>query len=128
MIHEKHNLLNETIQYYSADPLNRRCVSGNSGGGCKYSGKTVNLPLSDGCAIGRLLSPELRLDFDSRGTVSVGTIFSELPENIQAYGLPFLKQLQVLHDSDYFWNSNGLSISGLDKAAQIRNSIDKELY
>lgn len=106
-------VLQETVQYYSQDPEGRRCISDRM---CHYSPKTVGKEeTSEGCAVGRLLSPELReeLDENYRGTgVSTDILFQSLPEEVQELGQGFLSSLQSLHDTDEYWNSEGITEDG----------------
>ena len=114
-------VLKETIQYYSQDPQGRRCVNGK--GGCYYSPKTVGKEAtSEGCAVGRLLPPELqeKLDRDYSGAgVSYDELFKTLPQEIQDLGQTFLLKLQMLHDLEENWNSEGLTETGEEYVKQI---------
>ena len=110
-------LLEETIAYYSED-VTRRCTIGK---GCRYSGESFNKPHSDGCAIGRLLSPELRLILDTKhkGDSAIG-VWDALPKLIQRYGKKFLLDLQLLHDGHEYWNDKGLSERGEEIVLKIK--------
>ena len=117
-------VLQDTIQYYSQDPIGRRCKDLDL---CCYSPKTVRKESSsEGCAVGRLLSAELRekLDRDYSGIgVSNDTLFYELPQAIQDLGQLFLARLQFLHDVDKYWNSEGLTEEGKEYARQIEENF-----
>jgi len=54
-------LLEETVSYYSENPSERRCKVGTE---CKYSPTSLGLKNSEGCAIGRKLSPQKKLELD----------------------------------------------------------------
>lgn len=108
-------LLN-TIKYYSEDTL-RRC---EEDGKCRYSGKTLNKN-SDGCAIGRWLDEEVKLDLDSLGPVPVQNekVFDKLPKWMQGMGIYFLQHVQELHDSSIYWDESGLSQLGKNKVNEM---------
>lgn len=122
----------DTVEYYSTD-TNRRCVSSNNGG-CKYSPVNAHKEgISEGCAIGRHLSPELQLKLDNRvgGTsVAYDGIFEQLPEWMKELTQDFLRKIQSLHDSDEYWNEKGLSLNGKEKLKEIiiRFSLKEELF
>ena len=106
-------VLQDTIQYYTQDPTGRRCKDREV---CRYSPKTIDKEAtSEGCAVGRLLPTELQelLDRDFEGTgVSNDHLFYALPQDIQDLGQTFLVRLQMLHDSDDYWDTDGLSEYG----------------
>jgi len=112
LIDRQVKLLDETMEYYSADPENRRCegIQPISGGKmCFYSPVKANKPLSQGCAIGRLVSKKLKLELDTVNPngVGVNTIFHLIPLKLQKLGLPFLMQLQSFHDTKA-WDESSL--------------------
>lgn len=117
-------VLQDTIQYYSQDPDGRRCSDDNS---CSYSPNTLGIEAtSEGCAVGRLLSAELReeLDRDFEGkSVGHDLLFRTLPKEVQELGLVFLLKLQNLHDSDVYWDSKGLSKVGEEEVQRIEEWI-----
>ena len=126
-------LLKETIDYYSIDPNNRRSLDTEMNPGlhlddanCIYSphGK------SQGCAIGRLIPKALANSFDSRtesieefGTPIVKDIFNELPTQLQELGINYLTNLQILHDSPFHWNEEGLTDRGEEFVEEFRQKI-----
>lgn len=123
---EKLALLNETVKYYSKD-VNRRCkarINGNIK--CSYSADTLTIPNSDGCAVGRLLSPKLRLELDNKYVeelAGIEDVWDNIPQDIQDYGLRLLGQLQKLHDRDEYWSNNGLSSDGKLYVKQIKEEL-----
>ncbi len=125
-------LLNDTIAHYSEN-VNRRCVAIDSNGQiqCKYSGTTINNTESDGCAIGRLLTPELRLMLDNNcgDTIPSGVdnVWGDLPDEIKAYGQAFLITLQKLHDEPSYWGSEGLTERGQSCVDRIKVDISLDL-
>lgn len=120
-------LLEDTIKYYSED-INRRCVNSTTDL-CYYSSTSIPDKWSDGCAIGRLLTPKLRLELDAKSSemsnTSVKHIFHLLPENIQDYGKDFLDKLQKLHDNARNWNDEGLSEHGKIMVDEIKFEINE---
>lgn len=94
----KIDLLNDTIAYFWGRP-ERQCVSGGS---CQYSATET----SEGCAIGRLLNPELAASLSQNVGVINDKVFDKLPLWLQAFGQDFLTILQDLHDTNYLVNMN----------------------
>lgn len=114
-------VLQDTVQYYSKDPDGRRCIVDDM---CRYSPKTLGKEAtSEGCAIGRLLPPELREELDINyynKTVRYTSLFWELPQEVQDLGQDFLTMLQNLHDVDIYWDSEGLTEKGEEMVKQIQ--------
>ncbi len=124
---EKLKLLEETVLYYSENTL-RRCIRvENVYAKCFYNGANNELAESKGCAIGRLLSKELAEQFDTilfnDSDSSVKFMFKYLPENVQAYGIDYLIELQRIHDNKANWDGNGLTIQGRENVKAIEKSI-----
>lgn len=114
-------ILLDALEYYTVDPVNRRCTDG---GACYYSAKTINKETtSEGCLIGRLLSPELAESIDAKYTKSIDVIFSngdfELPDFINAGNAEFLAACQTLHDISSNWSDAGLSNIGKTEVRKI---------
>ena len=132
MKNKKLKLLEETILYYSENPL-RRCRETFDGESqCFYDGSRNSLAESDGCAVGRLLPQELKIHLDDNYTFNqlcagVDDIFDLLPDDIKAYGLTFLSDLQVLHDNSDYWDENGLTETGKACASRIKTEIENNL-
>jgi len=122
--------LNDTIAYYSVDPVNRRCT--DKEGNCKYSPKTVNkVGLSEGCAIGRKLPPNVQVLLDSSSYGSIDCIkrddpvkYDKLPEWMKEFPILFLEAVQRLHDNAAFWTDTGLSESGIAKVNEIKQRFN----
>lgn len=112
MIHSKHidrklQILEETANFYN---VNNRCV--NALKSCVYFD-----PIRPyGCAVGRLVSEDLRKAIQAKveGTfnTSVSHIFNDLPQDVQELGTPFLCQLQIFHDRPECWGPDGPSEYG----------------
>jgi len=117
-------LLQSTIDYYSSD-TNRRCVK--YGLSCKYSPKLTNKEdMSEGCAIGRFLKPDVQELFDNLVRSGIMTLFgneefkSLLPDWMQKMNPLFLGKIQSLHDSENNWNiDEGLSLIGKGYVKEI---------
>ena len=118
-------LLNETVSYYSENPIERRCKSTYNR--CYYSPEKANKPNSEGCAVGRLLSPTKRkyldMAFENCDT-SVEAVFDNLPKKIQVYGMDFLEELQSLHDVSVYWDDKGITKDGLGKVERIKSNFN----
>lgn len=122
----KEEFLLDMLEYYTTD-TERRCVMSyeNKSFFCKYSPKSLGISnKSEGCAIGRKLSPELALELDNKyGGDEIKEIYEkfsgELPEWINEKTLDFLSSCQVFHDSDSYWTESGLSETGVIKLGEI---------
>lgn len=84
-------VLNDTIKYFWGSK-ERQCVAN---GTCQYKATET----SEGCAIGRLLTPELAASLDQNLGVVNDKIFNKLPLSLQSLGQDFLSMLQDLHDT-----------------------------
>jgi hypothetical protein len=120
---EMKEFLDETVEYYSANPEGRRCTSMI---GCHYSPQTARKFGSEGCAIGRKMTPLNAIKADRLYTGGVKTLLREfpdlLPENLRRMPENFLVSVQNLHDSPMYWTSTGLSVFGKELVAQIRET------
>lgn len=114
-------LLEETISHYN---LGNRCAVN---GKCRYSPVTLGLiGVSEGCAIGRKLSPAVARELDvSFNGVDIGNeeLRKELPEWMLNLDFRFLNDLQHLHDVDCFWGEKGLNEDGEREVDGIKERI-----
>lgn len=120
-------LLSDNLEYYYND-TSKRCVDANSS--CSYSGITLNID-TEGCFVGKLLSPELRLELDQEfPNESDWTMLLEESTNIEK--IPkwmithsrLLNKFQTLHDSNTYWNlQKGKELSEQGKI-QLQEIID----
>lgn len=120
---EKIQLVWDTVNYYSENPEERRCKSDV---GCVYSPESIDNPNSEGCAVGRLLTDELKIKLDNVGNLGctgVSAIFHLLPLDIQAYSLDLLQSLQGLHDQDDNWTPDGISDIGEELVKRTINTL-----
>lgn len=100
-------ILEDTVKYYSED-VSRRASTTE---GCEYKTKDGRM-----CAIGRLTKN--KKIYECAGDVSV--IEHLLEEELIILGFPFLNHLQLLHDKQLFWESNGLTKEGKEKYDNIK--------
>lgn len=110
----------DTIAYYSKD-VKRRCTSGIT---CAYSPKSVGKEgISEGCAIGRHMTPANQVKADAYAEFnnsSVDKIDEKLiPKKLINLGIPFLVQMQRLHDASQNWDEDGLTVIGKQKVGDI---------
>lgn len=117
---EYHNLLNETIQYYSED-INRRALDKNNLC-CYYT--------TDGkmCAVGRCLEhPESfeKTDIDIDLAIHDLTITKQdFKEKYRGFAVNFWFDLQYLHDNNNFWEKDGLTQEGKEYVDYMIKKID----
>ena len=109
----REEFLLDMLEYYCVDPFNRRCASYDDGQ-CKYYPTHEG---TEGCAIGRHLSPELAKKLDrytsSYTSASIDQVdITLLPNKLRLLGIEFLANVQNLHDTAEFWEEKGLSLRG----------------
>ncbi len=119
-------LLLDTIGHYTS---NNRC---RSKGKCRYSPITLGLEgTSEGCAIGRLLDPDLARQIDEKeGAITIEELVEtkySLPDWMKQMSPAFLSRIQGLHDSDFNWNESGLSEVGKSRVQFICRDYNIEL-
>lgn len=111
----KLEIINETVEFYSANPTKLRSTSKK--GGCAYNGEN-----DTHCAIGRCLLPKYQEQGNELKGNSNGLKFfldinslkldEVLQENYRGHEYPFWLALQNLHDESYLWCEKGLTESG----------------
>lgn len=124
----REEFLLDEIEYYSSN-VKKRCINSI---GCFYSSTNVgNSDISEGCAIGRHLEPELRKKIDEQfslsdilpagesSSVRNDVIFNQLPEWMKELGQDFLVKCQRLHDLSTYWDESGLSPEGKSQLFKI---------
>lgn len=103
----RQELLNNTVTYYSEDPVGRRALTAT--GGCAYLTKCGKM-----CAIGReLLKPS------SLSNIAISDNIDYIPKRLQKMGEWFLDSIQTLHDTNSYWDTNGLTNQGKEHVAFI---------
>lgn len=127
---EQLNLLEETVKHYTDNP-EFRCISEDKHL-CYYHRPTNAVYYKGkGCAVGRLLSPELAKSIDLRydgEDTSVENVWHEIPEDVQAYGKQFLSRLQNLHDNPSFWEGGKLTQLGERAVASLKTDVKASKY
>jgi hypothetical protein len=115
--------LEETITYYSENPVERRCVSKN--GSCWYSPVAAKKSNSQGCAIGRKMSEEQQKKILELGiNPPVEFLPRELiPESLHIFPSVYLIKIQSLHDVEQYWDYSGLTVQGKVKVRDIKHYI-----
>jgi hypothetical protein len=111
----RQELLNNTIAFYSEDVTRRAFDEG--AGVCMYH-------TADGrnCAIGReLKNPStfgVATDSVDEGVGSLALMI-ELPKRLSSMGEDFLTDIQMLHDTEFYWGRDGLTLGGEGKVNSI---------
>lgn len=120
------DVLEETINFYSVDPLNRRSVDRTTGK-CLYAYEGKN------CAFGRYIN-----DVDK--FIEENSFYNDSTSNsiIETFGMDVMKKevehlndkrfwddLQFLHDTNSYWNEKGLTKEGTEYANKIKEYISK---
>lgn len=107
----KLELLENTIAYYSEDTSRRALEDGT----CQYLTDSGNK-----CAIGR----EVRThELDDIKNQDVSDIHHLLPYRLKRMGLSFLMAIQHLHDTNHYWDANGLTTSGKSKVSYVKTKF-----
>lgn len=113
----KQQIVDETVTYYSEDPMDRR---GLINGSCAYI-----TPNGEMCTVGRcLINPETLA-----GNLTVLQLLSGSADGLDHLMKPeyrghapeFWRHLQIFHDVDDNWDSEGLTMRGrwvVDKLAE----------
>lgn len=116
--------LEDTIAFYSVDPKGRRAV--NDTGHCKYRIFDKNDNKVASCAIGRYI-PDDKYKPDLEGEfIQKMQIKGIISPKIRGLENDFLVSVQRLHDGKHFWDENGLTPAGEERAEELRERA-KEL-
>ncbi len=122
LLNEMLTELKEMVEYYSKD-TSRRAISH---GACSYMIEDRK------CAIGRMLSEEDLARLESRGMLDDTALNDiwDIIETPRVKALPsrFLNSLQDLHDSDIYWDGNGITERGIERVALIETRIRTGYY
>ncbi len=122
------DILLDTLEYYGADE-SRYCMD-SKGNSCRYSPFALGIEeASEGCAIGRLLTPEIASKLDKHELGSIDEILQDLEEEIKednyhessllpkdvydklSENIDFFADLQLFHDTKKIVNGK-LTLSG----------------
>lgn len=122
----KYEILKESVEYYAADPLNRRS---EKQGDCVYTPPDTQ---TEGCAVSRCVQPEKkpRLD-DEWGDRAIENIGSDtlevyLQPAYRGHPLIFWRDLQELHDFNAHWTKDSLSKGGYKMALMMCEKYDED--
>ncbi len=115
------DVINETVDYYSEDPVERRSVD-ETDSSCKYNG-----PGGRQCAFARCANP---IDEKYEGD-DVSMIFHFEPNILKdeykhLENPDFWLDIQTLHDCLVYWNDEGLSEDGRKKVDEFINKYKDE--
>jgi hypothetical protein len=98
-------IVNETVEYYSADP-SLRGIHDHRGNACAYINSAGNM-----CAVGRCMLPEALEKYGRCNTDVLGlarhacqTLDTLLKPEYRGHPVEFWKRLQMLHDDACLWN------------------------
>lgn len=117
-------ILQETIEYYTADPSRR---SLDDAGSCVYNAGTAKH-----CAVGRCLTPffqeqgrTLKYNVMGFGDFVDYHGYKEhddtLQEQYRGHDLYFWSDLQFFHDTQTYWNETGLTAEGEEQMKFLIN-------
>jgi hypothetical protein len=107
--------LEKTVSHFNAD---NRGIDAN---GCSYSHAN-----NGGCAIGRECTAEVaeRIQYSySSSSVASWGVFEQLPPHLKILGKRFLLDIQLLHDEDRNWVTNGPSVIGHQNITTIKRKL-----
>lgn len=122
----KAEIINETIEFYSAD-ISRRSTQQGGLGGCKYNHENGNH-----CAVGRFMRPK----YQNQGTKLKGntngigvflnvqklkSLDKALLKPYRGHETRFWSKLQSLHDDGHFWEIGGLTEKGKEALEELKN-------
>ena len=129
-------LLQETVDYYSKDTSRRGLNEGSNedsnGSKCVYLS-----PISGNmCAVGRCMTEESVKKLGGANVTANGIVselnINELDDVIQpkyrGYHIQFWLEMQHLHDSNYNWDSKGLTESGERCVESIKRKINNNMF
>jgi hypothetical protein len=110
-----HTFLQETVDHYTSK---NRAHSLSLG--CCYI-----MEGNEGCAIGRKLDDDYKIQIRNEGLNSVTTVvdlFESLgtPEYFKDIPTNFLYHVQLLHDNKDYWDKDGINITGV---SYVENTI-----
>ena len=125
-------LLQDTIDWYGKDPLNRRSVEKGSND-CTYNG-----PDGKHCAVGRFLMPRFKKqgdDFRYNSGFGASLLFQNMDagfmqRKVKDIPVRFWNDLQSLHDDADSWDytSGGLSAIGKRWVERMCKNHDLSVY
>jgi hypothetical protein len=116
-------LVLETIEYYENYPERR--AKGSTGTCLYYHNSSGNM-----CAVGRCMK-DPNQDYDNsifalkkgKDEISKENLWKEMREEYSEIPFEVWESLQCFHDSDYFWDSVGLTKMGLNYKRQLLDNF-----
>lgn len=116
----KTKIINETVEFYSAD-TSRRAT--NPGGSCSYSIKILN-DEERNCAVGRCMTGKALEVYGHQiesvyGLDRKANLDTLLRKKYHGHEVNFWTDLQRLHDSELNWQQNGLTETGKSLVIQL---------
>ena len=113
-------LLEDTVNFYSVDPVGRRAVDDN--GFCFYV-----MPDGKRCAIGRFLSMQCDDRHITMNILALKNNRNEIfSEEISLIPVNLLRFIQNFHDTDSNWDLYGLSGIGRVRYKELKESLRDE--
>lgn len=114
-------LIDETVNYYSQNPVGKRATRVEDGIqiGCEYY-----TPEGRMCAVGRCCKNPKLVEEQNEGlwATSIPNFESILKKEYQGFPIKLWEELQNLHDTAGYWTETGLSHSGEDKVKELKES------
>lgn len=113
--------LEDTIEYYSSDPINKRSFFYSTNDEACY----YRSPEGKKCAIGRHISDnKYNKSMEEKNLFGILDYSPDsLPKEILELDIYFLFEIQILHDKSEFWDNNGLTVEGLEFVNLIKKSF-----
>ncbi len=112
------DILNDTVKYYSKDPIGRRA---KQNGACVYVSKSGKK-----CAVGRQLNQKDLgyLKRNTRLSSCLDNIWESLhSRKVKSLPKDFWERLQRLHDASYNWDKTSISKEGKEMVKNIKTWI-----
>ena len=123
------SIIDDTVEYYSADPINRRAIIDKK---CYYA-----LAGSDNCCgVGRHLLPEIIDEIKKTPKMNdmmvrslsnhfMCSINDILKPNVRGLNVMFWSHIQFIHDDENCWDINGLTEKGIEMVNNFKLNIEE---
>lgn len=117
-----YRFLEDTIEYYTSNKDSRSVDLKK--GGCFYRS-----PTDQRCAIGRFIPEDLYSQDIEYSTIKALRRESDRINNLfKEFPTLFLSDIQDLHDTNYYWNDNKLTILGKEFIEGVKDRIATDYY